>query len=758
MTVFNIRGDQLINNPSVGTNSSQGTATVQGGRTLWSADHRIEITSINDTGSELTGRSGISGIKVFNSAGALVAEYRPMNPGQTAGIQSDISGLGDGYARINTSVMQASSGAPSMGSIMITNGNHTFSKMPVTFQVGNGAYDITPAVQQSVASTPRLEGGDGDDSLIAGDGNDKMTGGGGHDTIRGGGGNDTLLGGSGNDLVDGGEGNDLIDGGEGNDTMIGWSGNDTMAGGNGHDSLDGGDGHDVLRGDAGNDTISGGAGKDTLAGGTGDDRLDAGEDDDLVEGGEGNDTLIGWSGNDTMTGGDGHDSLHGGDGRDSLQGDAGNDTIFGGTGNDTLLGGSGDDRLDAGEDDDLVEGGDGNDTLIGWSGNDTLAGGGGHDSLHGGDGSDLLRGDGGTDTIFGGAGNDTLSGGTGDDLLDAGTGDDRLDGGDGNDTLIGWSGNDTMTGGSGNDTFTYTADGGVDTITDFNAGNVGTLKDGDASNNDFIDLSRYYGSISELKADFSDDGILNQSNGMDDRGRPVSYEGRDAITVNGQGGIRFENVTADDFTVENTAVPCFTRGTPIMTPSGEKLVEALAKGDLVSTLDAGPQPILWIGHRRLSAADLEVYPHLRAICIPKGALGGDCPRIPLVVSPQHRVLVRSRIIARMFEEDEVLVAAKHLVGTGGVHILEDGHDVEYWHLMLPDHQVIYSAGALTESLYAGAQALRCIGDAGRRELLEIMPHLDVTNFPPARTFANGRMGRTLAVRHEKNNMALNAVS
>lgn len=144
MTTFTIRGDQLVVDPSVGTNSAQGTATVQWGRQLWSRDHRIEVTALGDTGTELTGQSGIIGLKVYDPSGALVADYRPMNAGQTAGIQSDLSGLGDGYARINTSVMQPSQGAPWIGPIMITNGDHSFASLPKTFEVGNGAYDIPP--------------------------------------------------------------------------------------------------------------------------------------------------------------------------------------------------------------------------------------------------------------------------------------------------------------------------------------------------------------------------------------------------------------------------------------------------------------------------------------------------------------------------------------------------------------------------------------------------------------------------------------
>ena len=47
-------------------------------------------------------------------------------------------------------------------------------------------------------------------------------------------------------------------------------------------------------------------------------------------------------------------------------------------------------------------------------------------------------------------------------------------------------------------------------------------------------------------------------------------------------------------------VVCFTTGTLIATPEGDCAVEALQVGDLVSTVDRGAQPILWIGRRRIT--------------------------------------------------------------------------------------------------------------------------------------------------------------
>ena len=43
------------------------------------------------------------------------------------------------------------------------------------------------------------------------------------------------------------------------------------------------------------------------------------------------------------------------------------------------------------------------------------------------------------------------------------------------------------------------------------------------------------------------------------------------------------------------ALVCFASGTLIKTPNGQTLIEQLAPGDMVLTMDHGPQPIRWIG-------------------------------------------------------------------------------------------------------------------------------------------------------------------
>lgn len=174
-------------------------------------------------------------------------------------------------------------------------------------------------------------------------------------------------------------------------------------------------------------------------------------------------------------------------------------------------------------------------------------------------------------------------------------------------------------------------------------------------------------------------------------------------------------VTDTAFVTINT-IPCFVTGTHIRTPRGERLVEDLAPGDLVDTLDAGPQEIRWIGRRKVRAEGAMVPIHIRA-----GAFGdhGD-----LWVSPQHRVLMRDLKAELLFGEDEVLVAAKDLVND--LTVLRDASsaDVEYVHLLFDEHQVVFSEGLATESFLPGPQTLSGFEAPVVQELCSLFPELD----------------------------------
>ena len=87
------------------------------------------------------------------------------------------------------------------------------------------------------------------------------------------------------------------------------------------------------------------------------------------------------------------------------------------------------------------------------------------------------------------------------------------------------------------------------------------------------------------------------------------------------------------------------------------------------------------------------------ICV--GALGNGLPERDLLVSRQHRMLVSSRIALRMFGQADVLIPAIRLTALPGIAIDTNVTEVEYFHILLANHEVVFAEGAATESLYTG---------------------------------------------------------
>lgn len=134
---------------------------------------------------------------------------------------------------------------------------------------------------------------------------------------------------------------------------------------------------------------------------------------------------------------------------------------------------------------------------------------------------------------------------------------------------------------------------------------------------------------------------------------------------------------------------CFTAGTLIRTPGGQRAIETLAPGDLVWTLDHGFQPLRWVG-----STDIAGTGDAAPVTLGTGTIGNDQP---LLLSPNHRVLLSGPDVELMFGTAEVLAPAKSLVDGSGVRITPR-QGVRYFHLQFDRHEIVESNGALTESL------------------------------------------------------------
>ena len=132
---------------------------------------------------------------------------------------------------------------------------------------------------------------------------------------------------------------------------------------------------------------------------------------------------------------------------------------------------------------------------------------------------------------------------------------------------------------------------------------------------------------------------------------------------------------------------CLLRGTHVLTQAGETYVEYLRIGDGVRTFEGSVKPIRWIGRRSYSGI---FAPHgVRPVCIRAGALARDVPERDLYVSPDHALYI-----------DPQLVRAADLVNGISILSTEDSRAaarIDYYHLDLGGHEVIFAEGAAVES-------------------------------------------------------------
>ena len=142
---------------------------------------------------------------------------------------------------------------------------------------------------------------------------------------------------------------------------------------------------------------------------------------------------------------------------------------------------------------------------------------------------------------------------------------------------------------------------------------------------------------------------------------------------------------------------CLARGTRVRTPDGPRAIETLVPGDSVITVDNGAQPVLAVTQQTFRFDPEGAEPANHPVRIRAGTIGN---LTDLIVSPQHRIVVRERTgdtVQDRFAAAKLL-AEEHY---GGIRYACGVRSVDYHNLFLPRHNVIFAENAQVESLYPG---------------------------------------------------------
>jgi hypothetical protein len=143
------------------------------------------------------------------------------------------------------------------------------------------------------------------------------------------------------------------------------------------------------------------------------------------------------------------------------------------------------------------------------------------------------------------------------------------------------------------------------------------------------------------------------------------------------------NLTTSVITAD---VACYCRGTLILTERGEVPVEELAIGDRLVTVDLSAKPIRWIGWRSYSGVFLACNHAAHPVRFAAGSLSPGVPRRDLLVSPEHAMFLGGK-----------LVPARALLNGSTIAQVHDLPRVDYFHVELAAHDVIWAEGAASET-------------------------------------------------------------
>jgi hypothetical protein len=142
---------------------------------------------------------------------------------------------------------------------------------------------------------------------------------------------------------------------------------------------------------------------------------------------------------------------------------------------------------------------------------------------------------------------------------------------------------------------------------------------------------------------------------------------------------------------KGNASNCFLKGTTIRTVSGDRKIEDLAIGELLPTMFGGLRPIQWIGRYPIKRSDPS-KPWVKdalPVRITRCALAPNVPHSDLYVTRGHSLLI-----------DGVLVPAEVLINGTTITPYEarEYDELEFFHIKLESHDVIYAEGVPAETL------------------------------------------------------------
>jgi hypothetical protein len=175
---------------------------------------------------------------------------------------------------------------------------------------------------------------------------------------------------------------------------------------------------------------------------------------------------------------------------------------------------------------------------------------------------------------------------------------------------------------------------------------------------------------------------------------------------------------------------CFLKGTKISTPSRERLVQDLRIGDEVLTL-SGPKTIKWIGYRKFEKGEGAAWQNsVMPIRVARSAIDNETPHRDLYLSHSHSIYLNNVLIPVGYLVNDTSIAPR---------MPSDMSAIEYYHVELETHEVIFAEGASVESYFDNGTGRESYSNFVQYErLYGTARQSEMTPFAPVLGYAGGR--------------------
>jgi len=148
---------------------------------------------------------------------------------------------------------------------------------------------------------------------------------------------------------------------------------------------------------------------------------------------------------------------------------------------------------------------------------------------------------------------------------------------------------------------------------------------------------------------------------------------------------------------------CFLEGTLISTPSGAKRIDELSVGDFVTTVGGNARPIQFISVYSYKKSDptRAWVDDVRPVLVRKSAISDNVPNRDLYLTRGHSLYL-----------DGILIPVCNLINGSTIVVDPAEHlsQLEYFHIKLESHDVVFAEGAPCETLLTINESARNFAD------------------------------------------------